>query len=186
MVTTKKTMDWWLAMLLCFASASVCQSTGFSVTPVVFEFAASDRADTLNITSSVDQKKAFEVAVFLWTQTDGKDNLEPTDDFIVTPPAFNLAAKESRTIRIMRTEPAPNTGEARYRVVLKEIPLFENHVQAKLNVSLTISIPIFVLPIQPVQPKFVVSVDTFAESKDYNLKLANIGMLIVRLTLSFA
>lgn len=175
MGTHKYLMNLRTFVLIIFLSVGVCHSTGFSVSPVVFEFAASDRADVMTVSSSVDQRKAFEIAVFMWTQVHGQDVLEPTEDFIVTPPAFNLAARESRTIRILRTEPAPVTGETRYRLVLKEIPLFENYVQRALNVSLTISVPIFVLPVQPVQPKFDISFARIGASDDYMLKLANRG-----------
>ena len=164
-----------LALILSITSSTASRATGFAVSPVMFEFAARDKADTMTITSAIDQRKAFEVEIFRWRQVDGKDVLDATEDFLVTPPSFNLAAREVRTLRITRTEPPHDTEETRYRIVLTEIPLFENHIQKQLNVSLKISVPIFVLPIQSVQPKFNLSLTKNATGDVYTVTLTNVG-----------
>ena len=150
-------------------------ATGFSVSPIIFEFGVRDRTEVLSVESSVDERKAFEVTVVRWTQVDGKDVLEPTEDFIVTPPAFNLLAREKRMLRIVRTEAPPEADEARYRLLLKEIPLFENRVQGRPVLSITASVPIFVLPIQPVQPRFNVTVSKNTDGEGYTIKVVNVG-----------
>ena len=73
MGTPKYLMNLRTFVLMSFLSIGVSHGTGFSISPVVFEFATSDRADVMTVTSSVDQRKAFELAVFTWTQVDGKD-----------------------------------------------------------------------------------------------------------------
>ena len=154
---------------------TMCGATGFAVSPVLLEFPAQERSEVMTITSAVDQRKAFEVEVLRWRQVDGKDILDATEDFLVTPPAFNLAAREVRTLRITRTNASPEADEARYRIVLTEIPLFENHVQRQLNISMKISVPIFVLPIQPLKPNFNLSLSKDGSGDTYAITLTNVG-----------
>ena len=150
-------------------------ATGFSASPVSFEFEPKDRADVITIVSNTAQQKAFELVILRWKQLDGTDIYEPTDDFFVTPPSFQLGPNEARTVRLLRAQIADESDEITYRLFVREIPLWQNHIKGQMNLSIELSIPVFMKAAKPSPSALNVQISTANEGTRKRLTLSNTG-----------
>lgn len=103
-------------------SAPRAQASGsVSVSPVRIDLTPGERAA---ITMRNDRTHAvfFQVKVLRWSQKDGQDRHDSTDDFIASPPQFTLAPGSSQTIRMGFRQPSGTPNERAYRVMLTEVP----------------------------------------------------------------
>jgi fimbrial chaperone protein len=83
-----------------------------------------------------------QVRVFRWTQVDGVDRLDPTDDVVASPPIAPLAAQSQRIIRVVRTADAAATEQC-YRLLVDELPPPPSADVHRVQLLLRHSIPLF-------------------------------------------
>ncbi len=87
-----------------------------------------------------------------WSQHDGQDALTKTTEILATPPIVTIPPGGSRIIRVgLRRAPDPQ-HELTYRMFLREVPPPEPIAQG-LRVALLISMPVFVVPAQQLNPE---------------------------------
>lgn len=103
------------------ASGPVAAAT-LRVSPVLIDLSEAQRAAVLTLANTEDRPLSVQVRVFRWTQTDGRDQLTPTRDVAVSPPATTLKAGAQHLVRVVRTAEAPPRGEESFRVLVDEIP----------------------------------------------------------------
>ncbi len=48
-----------------------------------------------------------QIRVYRWSQVDGKENLEPTEDVVASPPAVTLAPQTNYVARVVRVSKRP-------------------------------------------------------------------------------
>ena len=65
---------------------------------------------------------AVQARVFRWSQVNGEDKLEKTEDVIISPPVLTVHGGAPSTFRLVRVAKTPVSGEETYRVLLDEIP----------------------------------------------------------------
>lgn len=92
------------------------------VSPVVIDLPDPQRAAVLTLANTEDRPLSVQVRVFRWTQTDGRDQLTPTRDVAVSPPATTLKAGAQHLVRVVRTAEGSPPDEESYRVLVDEIP----------------------------------------------------------------
>ncbi len=76
------------------------------------------------MTFETDSKEgvAVQARVFRWSQADGEDKLEKTDDVVVSPPVLTVRGGIPSTFRLVRVAKTPEYGEETYRVLIDQIP----------------------------------------------------------------
>ena len=109
------------ALLSTLLSASAWAS-GLQVTPVLLEFKPGQRAQAVWLSNSGQRPIQAQVRIRAWSQADGGDALEPTNDLVASPPMVEIPAGQSQVVRIVRTQSARPTAESAYRLLVDELP----------------------------------------------------------------
>lgn len=133
-----------LGTLLALGAGAV---NAVTITPVLVELSPARRIVSVAVTNPSDRAVTFQSDVLAWSQPDGKDRFEETDDLMVVPPIASIAAGASQIFRITpRTPPGPQ--ERAYRLILEDVTA-ETAVSANaatVNIRVRHSLPVFVSP----------------------------------------
>ncbi len=121
------------------------QAASLQVAPTSLQLSARQNAEALWISNSGTAPVDVQARVFRWTQRDGRDELEPTTDLVISPPMQALAAGQQQLIRVVRADPQPPAGQQAYRVIVDEVPTLDPNRQG-MQFVLRYSLPVFVQP----------------------------------------
>lgn len=134
-------------LVACLVSGSWAGS--FSVSPVRIYMKPRDRAVAVTLTNEGDSAVALQADVFVWSQTpDGTDQLELSDDLILSPPIIRLEAGAKQVVRLALLRPADASRQLTYRLIVREVPEITNPRQEgiQLPIALALSMPVFITP----------------------------------------
>lgn len=161
------------ALLAAWLLAAGAEAGNFSAAPVRITLAGAAPASLL-LENHGEDAVLVQGEALAWSQQDGKDNLVPTRELLISPPMFKLAAGGKQTVRIALLRPPDMTRELTYRVYLQEVPPPPAAGQSTVTTALRLSLPVFVLP-----PKVAVAPAlnwrATASADRLNLTLANGG-----------
>jgi fimbrial chaperone protein len=136
-----------VTMAVCLASALTSVATvdargaRVNVTPTSIVLRSASASGAVSIANTSDTSAAFQVTVLSWTGSDGGDvQLEPTSDMVVAPSVFQLAAGESRRVRVLSRR-APTVRESAYRLVVEQLP--GTRQAAGISMLMRLSLPVF-------------------------------------------
>lgn len=111
------------AGMLLAASAFAATAKGqLQAGPTLVELPAGSAAGRMTLGNSGDAPLAAQVRVYAWSQVDGVDHLEPTQDIVASPAISEIPAGGEQVVRLVRQGPAPATSDLTYRVVVEELP----------------------------------------------------------------
>jgi fimbrial chaperone protein len=138
-------------MLGLLASAAVAglpsmpaHAGSFSISPIRLDLTATARSAALTVRND-DREVLVQAEVMLWEQVDGEDKLTPTRDLLVSPAVFTLPPNGSQLVRVaLRNPPADTSRELSYRLILQEVPRPADPGFTGLQVTLRLSVPVFV------------------------------------------
>src|SRR2546430_15709874 len=96
------------------SSASTSHAASLQVAPVSVEIQAPGAAATLTLRNEGTSLLNAQIRVFRWTQVNGQEKLEPTDDVVASPPIATLSPKTDYTLRLGRVtkRPVPAGGSS--------------------------------------------------------------------------
>lgn len=141
--------------LLAFAGsvATPVRAADFSVSPMVVEFERGVRSSEIQVRNLDQQPIRFQVRGTDWSQDEtGKNLYADSKSLIWFPRALELAPGESRIIRV-GVRATPSTKEEAYVLFLQEVALDSEDAQkargAQVRLLLSISVPIYVPPVDP-------------------------------------
>jgi fimbrial chaperone protein len=124
--------------LMCMAGASELR-----VEPILLELNAPAAAGTLTLRNDEDVKITVQTRVFQWSQSNGRESLDPTTDIVASPPIVSLAPHTDYTVRIVRTSKQPVRGEESYRLFIDQLPAPQRQGQRTVAILVRQSIPVF-------------------------------------------
>ena len=130
-------------LMAVFATSS--QAASLQVAPTSLQLTARQNAEALWISNSGTTPVDVQARVFRWTQRDGRDELEPTTDLVISPPMQALAAGQQQLIRVVRAHPQPPIGQQAYRIIVDEVPPLDPKREG-MQFVLRYSLPVFVQP----------------------------------------
>ena len=138
--------------LLPLLLASLCSTSwagSFSVSPVRIYMKPRDRAVAITLTNEGDTAVALQADVFVWSQTpEGADQLELSEDLILSPPIIKLEAGARQVVRLALLRPADASQQLTYRLIVREVPEITQPRQPgiQLPIALALSMPVFITP----------------------------------------
>lgn len=136
-----------LAFAALFGLAAPALAASLQVAPTSVELQATESGEAVWLSNTgPDTPVRAQVRLFRWTQANGEDTLEPTQDLAISPPLVELAGGARQLVRVIRTGPPPTGAEASYRIIVDEVPDGRAAEQTGLQFLLRYSIPVFVLP----------------------------------------
>jgi len=134
------------AVLAAFLVGPEAAAGSFSVAPVRLDVKVPRRAASIEVQNTGDQPAQLQVERYRWlADRGGEDQLEATEDVIVTPPIFTLAPGQKQIVRVLLFGAPDPSRETTYRIIMQETALNDpppNSVQALLRISM----PVFITP----------------------------------------
>lgn len=128
------------------------QAATLSVSPVRLTLSAAHPTGVLNVSNKDSDSELVQVQLAAWSQENGADVFEPTQNILATPPIFRLNGGGTQVIRVgLRKPPAPGK-EVTYRLFMTQVPPAPKPGVLGLQFALRVSLPIFVLPATSTAP----------------------------------
>lgn len=129
------------------AIAPLAQAAQFTITPVRIFMTPRDRAVAVTVVNESDEEVVMQADLYTWKQkADGSDDLQLTEDLILTPPILKLPAHGRQVVRLARLGPPPSGEQLTYRLIVREVPEAHKNSQLQLQVALAFSLPVFITP----------------------------------------
>ncbi|MCL1531589.1 molecular chaperone [Xanthomonas nasturtii] len=167
-----------VALTLAAASSVVsspAQAASLQLAPTSLSLSAQQSADGLWLSNSGSVPVQVQTRAYRWTQRDGQDQLDPTQDLLVSPPMRTLAAGERQLIRVIRAGAAPTGQELCYRIIVDELPSADTDRKG-MQFVLRYSVPIFLLPPGKSEPTPTLSAQVVAGSDGTaQIQISNTG-----------
>ncbi|AMO22881.1 fimbria/pilus periplasmic chaperone [Ramlibacter solisilvae] len=135
-------------LALCVATAApVALAAEFTVTPVRIFMTPRDRAVAVTITNDSSDEIVMQAELYSWKQSpDGVDQLELTDDVVLSPPILKVPGKSRQVVRLARLTPPPAGQEQTYRLIVREVPEAKPQDKLSVQLALAFSLPVFITP----------------------------------------
>ena len=123
------------------AIASGAQASTFQVNPVVLEVPAGGHNAAFTIRNNDGNPVSVQIRLFRWTQREGEDVYDKTDDLIASPPIVTIPAAGAQLVRV-----GPRSGalSGAYRVILEEI-LPPASGKSQVRIALRLNLPLYVM-----------------------------------------
>lgn len=115
------------------------------VGPTRIELSAKRPVVVLEVQNGSDTSTLAQIDTFNWEQTGGGDVLTPATDLVVTPLVLDLAAGETRFVRVGLRQANRTDAERSYRLFVREVPP-AFLAGTGLQFALRIGVPVFALP----------------------------------------
>lgn len=131
--------------LLALLAVGQARAASLQVAPTSLQLSARQNAEALWVSNSGAAPVSVQARVFRWTQRDGRDQLDPTTDLVVSRPMQSLAAGKQQLIRVVRARPEPPEAQLSYRVIVDEVPTLDPNRQG-MQFVLRYSLPVFIQP----------------------------------------
>ena len=133
-------------LLACMLFCTASYAGSFQINPLRVELSALEKSAVIRVQNTGDTSVTIQSQVLTWSQQDGKDQLNPTREVLVSPPLFNLNPGSTQIVRVGLLRPADDARELSYRLQMEEIPPPRTADFKGLQVALRIGIPVFVNP----------------------------------------
>lgn len=131
-----------LAGLAALIAAQAAGASGLSVSPVGLDFSPQEPAKALWLSNVGDAPLRAQLRAYRWSQPEGKDQLTPTRDLVLSPPILQLAPGQQQLVRVIRRGAAA-AGEQSYRILVDELPETAAKPRQGLSFVMQFSIPVF-------------------------------------------
>ena len=132
-----------LTSVLIFGLSPGAQSASLQIAPVVVDVTAPGAAATLSLKNQATRTLNAQVRVFRWSQANGEDRYEPTQDVVASPPSVGINPNADYALRVVRVSRAPVRGEETYRMLIDEIPDPARQRNGAISLVLRYSVPVF-------------------------------------------
>ena len=128
---------------LAFAACAPAGAGSLQVEPVLVDITAPGAASTVTVRNEGTDPINAQIRVFKWSIVNGKEQLNPTDDVVASPPSVTLTPKGQYVVRIVRTSKQPVVGEESYRLLVDQLPDLSQQRNGAVNLMVRYSIPVF-------------------------------------------
>jgi fimbrial chaperone protein len=138
-----------IALALChIAAPAAARAAAIVIWPIDPIIRPQEQATALWLENKGDTPVTMQVRALAWTQPTGDDRLDRQDDVVASPPIATVAPGARQLVRLIRRAPA-TAPERAFRLLIDELPpppaiTGNNAVEARLQVQMRYSIPLFV------------------------------------------
>jgi len=142
----------WLPMLILLLVTISPAYAAYEVDKVRLFLSLSKPVDTLKVSNpgGKDKPVSLQTRLMRWTQKNGQDVYEPSNDLIVSPPMMRIPPKRTQLLRVGWRAPTPIQTEKAYRLYMQDISPFTPLSETGVRVKIKLGVPIFILPAAPI------------------------------------
>jgi fimbrial chaperone protein len=124
----------------------------FNVSPIRVGLSAQRPIVPLSVRNEGDEPMVVQVQTVRWSQQNGQDVYEPTNDILATPPIVTVPPRGTQIVRVGLRRSVDPARELSYRVYLAEVPAPPAADATRVHVALRIGLPVFVSSPTPSRP----------------------------------
>lgn len=137
-----------LMFLAAFSTAGHrgAQAAALQASPVLVELQANSPSATVQIRNTGQAPINVQTRVYRWTQADGQESLDDTEELTASPPLTTLQPGMSYSVRLVRINRAPITEEQAFRVLVDELPDPNRQQSGTIAMVVRHAIPVFLMP----------------------------------------
>lgn len=128
------------------------EAASLRVSPILID-AGTAANTTITLRNLEERPLNAQIRVFRWSQTEGHEDLVPTDDVVASPPIVSVGAGEDYVVRLQRTTGVEPVAEEAYRVVVDELPNPNRQRNGTVAVVLRYIVPAFFFSPDASQPR---------------------------------
>lgn len=103
-------------------TVSIAGAGSLQVSPTTIDVPAPGATAKITLRNSGSAPFSVQVRVFKWSQVNGEERLDPTNEVVASPPILKLAPVTDYAVRIVRTTRNPIAPEESYRLLVDELP----------------------------------------------------------------
>ncbi len=141
-----------LAIAATVGAPAAASAAALRVSPILIDAGEGANA-SITLRNQEDRPLNAQVRVFRWSQRDGVEDLQPTDDVVASPPIVTVGPREDYVVRLQRTTGEQPVAEEAYRVVVDELPNPDRQRNGTVAVVLRYIVPAFFFPADATQPR---------------------------------
>lgn len=167
-------------LVLYAATVSSTLAGSFQVSPVSATLTGRQPVSALTVRNTGSVPAVIQLEAMTWSQPEGKDQYVPATDILATPPIFTIPAGGTQVIRVGSRQP-PGSGERAYRLFLREVPPAPKPGFNGLQMTLQISLPLFVQPDAALAPRLEWQATRVAAGQ-LRIHVTNLGQAHARLS----
>ena len=134
-----------------FAFLGCAHAGSFTVNPVRVTLSAKQPVAAITVRNAGNEPTVVQIEASAWSQEQGVDVLNSTNEILATPPIFTLPAGSTQIVRVGLRRAPDMQAELSYRLILREVPP-ANAPANSLRVALRISMPVFAVPAAATAP----------------------------------
>ena len=123
-----------------------CRVQAITISPVLVELSTARRVVSVTINNPSDQAMNIQAETLAWSQPDGANHYEPTEDLLVAPPIAEIPPQSSQIFRVTLRRPVSGTVEQAYRLVLEDVSEELNPKPGVVAIRFKHNLPVFVIP----------------------------------------
>jgi fimbrial chaperone protein len=138
------------------------------VSPVTVEIVAPSAASSVLLKNNGNEPVKMQARLFSWSQSRLGEQLDKTNDVVVSPPFVEMTPNDKAVIRIVRLSKRPVSGEESYRLLVDELPRQAAATGSMIQMVMRYSIPVFFTDGQHGSP----SIDMGIQQHDGKLTIA--------------
>lgn len=134
-------------LLALVASAALLSghAEAFQVRPVRLELGSRQPTGQLVVSNPTARPLLIQAEAFDWSQTQDRDDLQPSSDLIVNPPIFELAPGAQQVVRVGLRRAAQDGVERPHRIWLTQVATTPDEGDTGVQMLLRLSLPVFVV-----------------------------------------
>lgn len=116
-----------------------------TISPVVLELTPAQRVVAVTVSNESDTPLTLQAETLEWTQANGEDRTEASDDLLVVPPLAEIRPGGSQIFRVTLRRPASAIAERAYRLVLDDVSEIKRETkEIGVNFNFSHRLPVFV------------------------------------------
>lgn len=119
------------------------RADSLQVQPALVDVLAPGAASTITLRNEGSTPSNVQIRVFRWSQVNGEESLQPTEDVVASPPAVTLLPGTDYVARIVRVAKRPVAPEEAYRMLVDELPDAGRAKTGTVKLLVRHSIPVF-------------------------------------------
>lgn len=135
-------LAWALAGAVLLGSAPALADS-LQVQPALVDVVAPGAASTITLRNEGQTPTNVQIRVFRWSQANGEETLQPTEDVVASPPGVTLRPGADYVVRIVRVSKRPIAAEESYRLLVDELPDANRAKTGMVRLLVRHSIPVF-------------------------------------------
>jgi fimbrial chaperone protein len=135
--------------LLLLAGGISIHAGSYTVKPVRIELSTRQLRVTMQIKNLDVDPTTIQAHIVAWNAKGSAEILADSDDILLNPPIFTIAAGRTQFLRLGLRHPQTDAKEGTYRLILEEVPPPFKPGFSGLRTVLKMSVPIFVKPRVP-------------------------------------